>query len=225
MTPYDDIGLGQHWLRKWVSAWRDQTITWTNVDSSSLASISVRFHRKCANYIGKNYHLIILKMFILIPWGNKFEYILFYISRMVIGSFDYDHFHSNQPIIEVPDADFVCVRDTHAAIIGLGAVAGFLALLLATIMVIYKYHGDIKVILYFKLGWRPFDRRDDIDILDKVSIFFYFVIHRPHQMSLTHWGRVTHLGISTTRKHLFRWWLVACSAPSHYLNQCCHIVN
>ena len=25
--------------------------------------------------------------------------------------------------------------------------------------------------------------------------------------------------------HWIRWWLVACSAPSHYLNQCCFIVN
>ena len=28
-----------------------------------------------------------------------------------------------------------------------------------------------------------------------------------------------------TNHHLFRWWLVTCSAPSHYLNQCWNIVN
>ena len=35
-TPYGDIGLGQHWLRQWLVAWWHQTITWTNVDLSSI---------------------------------------------------------------------------------------------------------------------------------------------------------------------------------------------
>ena len=43
--------------------------------------------------------------------------------------------------------------------------------------------------------------------------------------SLTHWGRVTHICVSTLDHNWFRYWLVACSAPSHYLNQCCHILN
>ena len=39
---------------------------------------------------------------------------------------------------------------------------------------------------------------------------------------LTHRGRVTHI----SKHHLwFRWWFVAWSAASHYLNQCCNIVN
>ena len=38
MTPYGDIDLGQHWLRWWLDAWRYQTITWTNVDLSSVRS-------------------------------------------------------------------------------------------------------------------------------------------------------------------------------------------
>ena len=36
VTPYGDIGLGEHWLRWWLAAWRHQAITWTNVDLSSL---------------------------------------------------------------------------------------------------------------------------------------------------------------------------------------------
>ena len=39
--------------------------------------------------------------------------------------------------------------------------------------------------------------------------------------TLTHRSRVTHI----TNQHWFRYWLGACSAPSHYLNQCCNIVN
>ena len=36
MTPYSDIDLDQHWLRKWLVAWRYQAITWTNADSPSM---------------------------------------------------------------------------------------------------------------------------------------------------------------------------------------------
>ena len=38
MTPYGDRDLGQHWLRKWLVAWRHQTVTWANVDWSSVKS-------------------------------------------------------------------------------------------------------------------------------------------------------------------------------------------
>ena len=37
---------------------------------------------------------------------------------------------------------------------------------------------------------------------------------------LTHRGPVMHLYIGNLARHWFRQWLVACSAPSHYLNQC-----
>ena len=36
----------------------------------------------------------------------------------------------------------------------------------------------------------------------------------------THWGWGMHICISTISHLWFRWWLVACSAPSHYENQC-----
>ena len=41
---------------------------------------------------------------------------------------------------------------------------------------------------------------------------------------LTHWGRVTNTCISKLH-HWFRKWLVAWSAPSHYLKQCWDIAN
>ena len=43
--------------------------------------------------------------------------------------------------------------------------------------------------------------------------------------ALTRWGRVTHIYVWTTYQHCFRQWLVALSAPSHYLNQCWNFVN
>ena len=42
---------------------------------------------------------------------------------------------------------------------------------------------------------------------------------------LTHWSRVTHICISKVGHNWFRQWLVACSVPSHYLNQCWNIIN
>ena len=36
MMPYNNIDLGQHWLRWWLVAWRQQAITWTNADLSSI---------------------------------------------------------------------------------------------------------------------------------------------------------------------------------------------
>ena len=41
MTPYGDINQGQHWFRLWLVAWRHQTITWTNVDLSSVRSSGI----------------------------------------------------------------------------------------------------------------------------------------------------------------------------------------
>ena len=38
-------------------------------------------------------------------------------------------------------------------------------------------------------------------------------------------GIVPHICISELGQHWFRWWLVACSAPSQYLNQCWVTVN
>ena len=34
VTPYGDIGLGQHWLRYWLAAWQHQAITCTNINFS-----------------------------------------------------------------------------------------------------------------------------------------------------------------------------------------------
>ena len=42
---------------------------------------------------------------------------------------------------------------------------------------------------------------------------------------LTHLPQVPHICDSELGQHWFRQWLVACSAPSHYLNQCWLIVN
>ena len=40
----------------------------------------------------------------------------------------------------------------------------------------------------------------------------------PKFNQLTHWGRVTHICVRKLCHHCLTQWLVACSAPSHYLN-------
>ena len=42
---------------------------------------------------------------------------------------------------------------------------------------------------------------------------------------LTHLPLVPHKCVSESGQHWFRWWIVAFSAPSHYLNQCLVFVN
>ena len=40
------------------------------------------------------------------------------------------------------------------------------------------------------------------------------------QLYLTHLPLLPHILVSESDQHWFRWWLIAYSAPSHYLNQC-----
>ena len=70
----------------------------------------------------------------------------------------------------VSDSEFVCVRSLRPMIVGVGTAAGLLAMVMIAMVVFYKFRGEIKIILYFKLGWKPFDRSDDSDILDKVEM-------------------------------------------------------
>ena len=42
---------------------------------------------------------------------------------------------------------------------------------------------------------------------------------------LTHLPLVPHICVNELGRQWFRWWVFACSAPSHYLNQCWLVVN
>ena len=54
-----------------------------------------------------------------------------------------------------------------------------------------------------------------------------FIGNAQYISSWTHWGRMTHICVGNIIiiRYWFRWWLVAWSAPSHYLNRCLNIVN
>ena len=51
-------------------------------------------------------------------------------------------------------------------------------------------------------------------------IHYYCHVETTTSKLISPWCRVSELG-----QHCFGWWLVACSAPSHYLNQYCLIAN
>ena len=50
VTPYSDIDLGQHSLRLWLDAVRQQAITWANVSQSSLPILAVHFQSMNLGY-------------------------------------------------------------------------------------------------------------------------------------------------------------------------------
>ena len=81
----------------------------------------------------------------------------------------------SQTIIEVPDAEYVCVVDSFPIILSVSIVAAILALALVSLLLIYKYRGEIKIILYMKFRWHPFDCSDDTDIVGKVCKFVFNV--------------------------------------------------
>ena len=56
-------------------------------------------------------------------------------------------------------------------------------------------------------------------------MFVYAEIVNEWCFELTHLPQVAHIHVSELGQHLFRYWLVAYSAPSRYLYQCLVIVN
>ena len=50
-------------------------------------------------------------------------------------------------------------------------------------------------------------------------------INNANKMVLTHLRLVSHICVSELGQRWYRWWLVALSVPSHYLNQCWAIFN
>ena len=53
-------------------------------------------------------------------------------------------------------------------IIGVSSLAAVLAFAIVAFITMHKYRGKLKVLLYMKFGWHPFDRNDDTDIDGKV---------------------------------------------------------
>lgn len=72
----------------------------------------------------------------------------------------------NARIYQANEDEFVCELSVlEMAFISLSLV---LFLTLLTIVLLYKYRGEIKILLYFHLKWHPFDRTEDSDFVDKL---------------------------------------------------------
>ena len=86
VTPYGDIGLGQHWLRWWLVAWWHQAITWTNVDLSSIMSAGIHLsaisHKIPQSLISEiNWNIISLKFHSNFPGANELNDLSVYITQ------------------------------------------------------------------------------------------------------------------------------------------------
>jgi hypothetical protein len=77
-----------------------------------------------------------------------------------------------KPLVLVEDTDFICRTKTvdtgyngneNIKIISSYVVAGFLFMVLVLTALIYRFHKELKLILYTRFNWHPFDRVDDSD--------------------------------------------------------------
>ena len=76
-----------------------------------------------------------------------------------------------KPLVLVEDTDFVCrgtVKTSHVEndsikTISSYVLAGFLFIMLVLVGLIYRFRKEIKLILYTRFNWHPFDRVDDSD--------------------------------------------------------------
>ena len=83
-----------------------------------------------------------------------------------------------QIFIDALESDFVCQPNTFIAIVSGATLSGILTLFILLLIPVYKYRGEIKIMLYMRFHWRLFDTADDTDIIGQVSrllhaIFFY----------------------------------------------------
>ncbi len=69
-----------------------------------------------------------------------------------------------QTLVEANRRDFVCDRTTE---IMAGSLVGICIVLVFLVLCVYRYRGEIKLYLYTRFDWHPFDLSDDSDIVDK----------------------------------------------------------
>ena len=62
-------------------------------------------------------------------------------------------------------------------------------------------------------------------LIPKNIVCFSYLPKYHRSATFSTWGRVTHICVLELGHHWFIYWLVACSAPSHYLNQWSFLVN
>ncbi|CAB4004821.1 toll-like [Paramuricea clavata] len=76
-----------------------------------------------------------------------------------------------KPLVSVKDTDFVCTETVkpngynvnEIKAISAYVLAGFLFTLLVMVALIYRFRKELKLVLYTRFDWHPFDRVDDSD--------------------------------------------------------------
>ena len=92
-----------------------------------------------------------------------------------------------QAMFNLPDDEFVCspVRDEKSnihrdekrfltATILVCILGGLLLLIMIVAILLYKYHGEMKVFMFTHFNWHPFDRIDDSDPTKIYDAFISF---------------------------------------------------
>ena len=94
-----------------------------------------------------------------------------------------------KPVVEVDDRDFRCkssndrssdtIRFYERTVFRTVAFTcvGLLLLIIVTVALVYKFRGEVKVLLYTRFNWHPFDRLDDSD---STKIYDAFVSYSGH---------------------------------------------
>ena len=80
------------------------------------------------------------------------------------------------PMFNLSDDKFICLTPTEkpnsnpidrnkvaTATIVVSVLGGVLFLIAVTVIVLYKYNGEVKVFMFSRFNWHPFDRTDDSD--------------------------------------------------------------
>ena len=102
-------------------------------------------------------------------WLNKREKAFVGGARSVVCSSG----NTNQakPLVLIKDEDFVCKTSIRTDVtanenikaISSYVIAGFLFVLLIWFALIYRFRKELKLIMYTRFNWHPFDRSDDSD--------------------------------------------------------------
>lgn len=69
------------------------------------------------------------------------------------------------PLVYMDGSKFVCITP-DSTIIG-SSMGTLFAIFIIVIICVYRFRGEIKLLLFAKFNWRPFDKTEDVDIIEK----------------------------------------------------------
>ena len=140
------------------------------LDSNKLTTLPQNFQNLSASRIDlrNNFFKCDCKNYWMKVWLKKRRNALVGGAESVACSSGYRHL--GKPLVSLEDGDFICTtsngdRTANESIktISSHVVASFLFVVLVAAALIYRFRKEIKLILYTRFNWHPFDRVDDSD--------------------------------------------------------------